>query len=191
MSPKRSRLLVPLLALAAGAGLAAAPDNSTPEGTEGRKMKIQITSTAFKDGEPIPAKHSCSGADVSPPLSIASVPKEAKSLILIVDDPDAPSGNWTHWVLYGISPQTVAIPEGSSAKATPPVAAQIGKNSWGKTEWGGPCPPPGGKHRYYFRLYAVDTNLSLPRGTSKPDLMRAIEGHVLAQGELMGTFQRK
>jgi len=191
MSPMRSRLLVPVLALAAGAGLAAAPADAKPEEKEGRKMKLQITSAAFKQGEPIPAKHSCSGADVSPPLGIANIPKESKGLVLIVDDPDAPSGTWTHWVLYGIPPQTAAIPEGTPAKGTPPVIAQLGKNSWGKTEWGGPCPPPGGKHRYYFRVYAVDTELSLPRGTSKPDLMRAIEGHVLAQGELMGTFQRK
>ena len=191
MSPIRSRLLVPVLALAAGAGLAAAPADPKPEGKEGRRMKLQVTSTAFKHGEEIPGKYSCSGADVSPPLSIANVPKEAKSLVLVLDDPDAPSGTWIHWVLYGIAPTTVAIPEGSSAKGTSPVAAQLGKNSWGKTEWGGPCPPPGGKHHYYFRVYAVDTGLSLPRGVSKPDIMRAIDGHILAQGELMGTFQRK
>jgi Raf kinase inhibitor-like YbhB/YbcL family protein len=191
MSPMRCRVLVPVLALATGAGLAAAPADPKPEGKEGRRLKLQVTSTAFKQGEPIPAKHSCSGADVSPPLSIAGVPKETKSLILVVDDPDAPSGSWIHWILFGIPPQTVAIPEGTSAKGTSPVTAKLGKNSWGKTEWGGPCPPPGGKHRYFFRVYAIDADLSVPRGASKPDLMRAIEGHILAQGELMGTFQRK
>jgi len=191
MSSIRSRLLVPVLALATGAGLAATPAEPNAAAKEGRKMKIQLTSPAFKQGEPIPGKHSCSGADVSPPLAIASVPKEAKSLVLILDDPDAPSGSWIHWILYGIPPQTTAIPEGTSAKGTSPVTAQLGKNSWGRTEWGGPCPPPGGKHRYFFRLYALDTELSLPRGTPKPDVMRAIEGHILAQGELMGTFQRK
>ena len=191
MSPIPSRLLVPILALATGAGLAATPTDPKPQGKEGRRMKIQITSTAFKHGEPIPGKYSCSGADVSPPLAIQNVPKEAKSLVLILDDPDAPSGSWIHWILYGIPAQTTVIPEGTAAKATAPVTALLGKNSWGKTEWGGPCPPPGGKHRYYFRLYAVDAELSLPRGASKPDLMRAIDGHILAQGELMGTFLRK
>jgi len=154
-------------------------------------MKLQLTSTAFKHGEPIPPKHTCSGADVSPPLSIRSVPKEARSLVLILDDPDAPSGNWIHWIVYGIPAQTTEISEGTAAKSTPPVTGQLGKNSWGRSEWGGPCPPPGAKHRYFFRVYALDTDLSLPRGAAKPDLMRAIEGHILAQGELMGTFQRK
>lgn len=191
MSPIRSRLLVLVLALATGAGFAATAADPKPKGKEGHRMKLQITSTAFKNGEPIPGKHSCSGADVSPPLTIQNIPKEAKSLVLILDDPDAPSGSWIHWILYGIPPQTTEIPEGTAAKSTSPVTGQLGKNSWGKSEWGGPCPPPGSKHRYFFRLYALDTALSLPRGAAKPDLMRAIEGHILAQGELMGTFLRK
>lgn len=190
MRPKMLRSAVPLLALAAGLAVAAPPQTQKATGKEGKKMKFEITSSAFKRGEPIPMKYSCEGADISPPLTFANVPPSAKSLALIMDDPDAPSGTWVHWVLYGLAPTLKEIPEGTAAKGTAPVPGHLGKNSWGRAEWGGPC-PPGGKHRYVFTLYALDAELSLPRGATKPDLLRAMEGHIISQADLTGTYQRK
>jgi len=149
---------------------------------EGAKMKI--TSSAFQEGGNIPSKFSCDGADTSPPLQIADVPSEAKSLVLIVEDPDAPSGLFTHWAVWNVSPQTSTIGEGSTPKGVQ------GTNDFGKSGYGGPC-PPSGTHRYYFKIFALDLELDLPFGANRGQLDAAMKGHVIAQGELMGRYSRK
>lgn len=156
---------------------------------------LTVQSSAFRQGEQVPVKYSGDGEDKSPPLSWSGVPAEAKELALIMDDPDAPTPQpWVHWVLYKIPPGTTSLPEGIGT-ATERLAslggALQGKNSWNKYGYGGPLPPKGhGRHRYYFKLYALDRDLSLPPGTTKERLLAAMQGHILAQGELMGTFQR-
>jgi len=146
--------------------------------------KMKITSSAFQQGGNIPSKFSCDGANTSPPLEIGDVPSGAKSLVLIVDDPDAPSGLFTHWVVWNISPQTSTIAEGSTPKGVQ------GTNDFGKSGYGGPC-PPSGTHRYYFKIFALDRELDLPFGAKRGQLDTAIKGHVIAQGELMGRYSRK
>ena len=146
--------------------------------------KMKITSSAFQEGGNIPSKFTCDGADSSPPLQIAEIPSGAKSLVLVVEDPDAPSGLFTHWIVWNISPQTNAIAEGSATKGVQ------GTNDFGKSGYGGPC-PPSGTHRYYFRIFALDRELSLPSGTKRNQLDAAIKGHVVARGELMGRYSRK
>ncbi len=144
-----------------------------------------ITSTAFEPGAPIPARYSCDGDDISPPLAWADVPPDTQSFALIFDDPDAPGGTWNHWLLFNLPADTRALPENT----TLPTGTRIGKNSWGRTDYGGPCPPHG-THRYFFKLYALDTTLSLADGASKSEIEAAMNGHILAQAELMGTFTR-
>jgi len=146
--------------------------------------KMKITSSAFQQGGNIPSKFTCDGANTSPPLQISDMPSEAKSLVLIVDDPDAPSGLFTHWAVWNISPQTSAIAEGST-----PKGAQ-GTNDFGKSGYGGPC-PPSGTHRYYFKIFALDRELDLPSGAKRSELNTAMKGHVIGQGELMGRYSRK
>src|SRR5213594_502754 len=146
--------------------------------------KMKITSSAFQERANIPSKFTCDGGDTSPPLQIADVPSGAKSLALIVDDPDAPSGLFTHWTVWNISPQTSAIGEGST-----PQGVQ-GTNDFGKSGYGGPC-PPSGTHRYYFKIFALDRELDLPFGTKRGQLDAAMRAHVVAQGELMGRYSRK
>ena len=144
-----------------------------------------IESAAFKNGREIPSKYTCDGEAINPPLSIKDVPRGAKSLALIVDDPDAPAGTWDHWVLWNIPPEVKEIAEGST-----PMGAVVGKNSWPANAYGAPC-PPSGSHRYYFRLYALNSLLDLPPDSNSKDLRNAMEGHVLAEAELIGTYQRK
>jgi len=146
--------------------------------------KMKITSSAFQQGGNIPSKFTCDGANTSPPLQISDMPSEAKSLVLIVDDPDAPSGLFTHWAVWNISPQTSAIAEGST-----PKGAQ-GTNDFGKSGYGGPC-PPSGTHRYYFKIFALDREVVLPSGAKRSELNTAMKGHVIGQGELMGRYSRK
>jgi Raf kinase inhibitor-like YbhB/YbcL family protein len=160
------------IALAAMASLAAG----------GAKMKI--TSSAFQDGANIPPKFTCDGADTSPPLQIADIPSEAKSVALIIDDPDAPGGLFTHWLVWNIPPQTSAVGEGSAPKGVQ------GTNDFGKSGYGGPC-PPSGTHRYYFKIFALDCELDLLFGAKRGQLDAAMKGHVVAQGELMGRYSRK
>ena len=146
--------------------------------------KMKVTSSAFQQGANIPSKFSCDGPNTSPPLQISDVPTEAKSLVLIVDDPDAPSGLFTHWVVWNISPQATTIAEGSTPKGVQ------GTNDFGKSGYGGPC-PPSGTHRYYFKVFALDRELDLPVGAKRSQLDSAMKGHVIAQGELMGRYSRK
>ncbi|MCS7337824.1 MAG: YbhB/YbcL family Raf kinase inhibitor-like protein [Verrucomicrobiae bacterium] len=159
--------------------------------TESQAMKIQVTSPAFQDGKPIPSKYTCDGEDVSPPLNWTNVPPEAKSLVLISDDPDAPVGTWVHWVLYDLPPTTAGLSEGVPKSSELPNGAKQGINDFRRIGYGGPCPPPGKPHRYYFKLYALDTMLGLKPGATKAEVEKAMKGHILAQGQLMGTYQRK
>jgi len=146
--------------------------------------KMKIISSAFQQGGNIPSKSSCDGANTNPSLQISDVPPEAKGLVLIVDDPDAPSGLFTHWAVWNISPQTSTIPEGSTPKGVQ------GTNDFGKSGYGGPC-PPSGTHRYYFKIFALDRELDLRSGAKRSQLDAAMKGHVIAQGELMGRYSRK
>lgn len=160
------------------------------------KMTIQITSSAFVQGHPIPKKYTGEGVDVSPPLSWSAIPEGTKELALICDDPDAPQAEpWVHWVIYKIPAEAKGLPEGVPRKSRlkePPGAVQ-GKNSWPPSEaigYRGPYPPPGGVHHYYFKLYALDVLLNEEPGLDKKALMEKIQPHVLAEGVLMGTYQR-
>jgi len=147
--------------------------------------KLTVSSAAFAEGAAIGAKYTCDGADVSPPLAIGITPAGTRSLALIMDDPDAPVGTWVHWVAWNIPAQTKAIPENGL-----PADASQGRNGWNRNGYGGPC-PPSGTHRYFFKLYALDTTLTLPPSATKADLERAMQGHVLAAGQLMGTYKRR
>lgn len=147
--------------------------------------KMQITSSAFQQGANIPSKFTCDGSDANPPLHFDGAPTEAKSLALIVDDPDAPSGLFTHWVLWNIDPKTAGVPESSV-----PSNAVQGTNDFGKTGYGGPC-PPSGTHRYYFKIFALDRPLDLKPGAKRKDFDAAVHGHIVAQGELLGRYARK
>ncbi len=154
-------------------------------------MNIQITSTAFANGQPIPAKYTCEGQDVSPPLQWTNAPSNTKSFALIADDPDAPVRTWVHWVLYNLPATATELAENTPRLAELPGGAKQGLNSWPRLGYGGPCPPPSKPHRYFFKLYALDASLDLKPGATKKDLLKAMEGHVLAEGQLMGTYQRK
>lgn len=160
-------------------------------------MTIELTSTAFADGEPIPKKHTADGEDVSPPLSWSNLPEGTKELAVICDDPDAPSEQpWVHWVLYNIPPDVTSLPEGVAPAERPdqPQGARQGKNSFPEGQtigYRGPAPPSGhGPHHYHFRIYALDADLDLEPGLTKARFLKAIEGHILAQGELVGTYER-
>ena len=154
-------------------------------------MNIRITSTAFADGQPIPAKYTCDGNDVSPPLQWTNTPANTKSFALIADDPDAPMGTWVHWVAYNLSPSMGALPEGVEKSQFITGNAMQGLNDFHRLGYGGPCPPSGKPHRYFFKIYALDTVLNLTPGLTKRELLQATNGHVLAEGQLMGTYQRK
>lgn len=154
-------------------------------------MQIQLTSAAFTEGASIPERHTCDGPDRSPPLQWTRLPAGTRSLALIVDDPDAPMGTWVHWVLYGLAPETTALPENVDKTQYVLRGARQGLNDFKRLGYGGPCPPPGKPHRYFFKLYALDTDLDLKPGATKRDLLRAMEGHILGQGQLMGTYGRK
>ncbi len=150
---------------------------------------MNLTSTAFKDGAPIPKQYTCDGPNISPPLQWSGVPEESKSLALLVDDPDAPRGNWVHWILFNIPPQASALPENILKTRATPNGARQGINDFREIGYGGPC-PPGGKHRYFFKLFALDTELQLDPGSTRSDLERSMTRHVLAETQLMGTYQR-
>ena len=148
-------------------------------------MSFELTSSAFAPGERIPQTYTCDGQDISPPLRWSEPPAGTQSLALIMDDPDAPIGIWDHWLLFNLPAETRNLPE----QAVLPAGSLDGRNSWGRTGYGGPC-PPGGTHRYFFKLYALDVTLTLAAGAEKEQLLQAMEGHILAQAELMGTYSR-
>jgi Raf kinase inhibitor-like YbhB/YbcL family protein len=155
----------------------------------GQDMAIKVTSTAFSEGQMIPKQYTCDGEDISPPITWSGVPDGAKSIALICDDPDAPMGTWVHWVLFNVSPKTEGLAEGVSSSKTLENGGNHGTNDFRKFGYGGPC-PPGGTHRYYFKVYALDTLLDLDPGITKADLVKAMKGHILAEGQLMGRYKR-
>lgn len=154
------------------------------------EMALTVSSSAFQEGDKIPAKYTCEGQDVSPPLAWSEPPAGTRSLALIVDDPDAPGGVFTHWLLFNIPPDSRELPEAVPTQAELASGALQGKTDFGRTGYGGPCPPPGRPHRYQFTLHALDQPLDLEGGASKKQLLSAMEGHILAQGQLTGTYQR-
>ncbi len=152
-------------------------------------MEMELTSSAFQDGGMIPSRHTCDGQDVSPALEWPSVPEGTKSIALICDDPDAPGGTFVHWVLYNLPADMRELPEGTAADGTLPAGAHQGTNDFGEAGYNGPAPPRG-IHRYYFKLYALDTAVSLRPGARKAELLQAMKGHILAEGELLGKYKR-
>jgi Raf kinase inhibitor-like YbhB/YbcL family protein len=187
------RLWCLCFALTLGFSLTATWQTSSARTSEkgGSKMGIQLTGSAFLEGAPIPGKYTCDGQDISPPLKWKNVPQGTRSIALICDDPDAPVGTWVHWVLYGLPGSVTELPEGVPNTTNLPNGAKQGLNDFGRIGYGGPCPPGKSAHRYFFKLYALDTELSLPPKATKKDLLRAMEGHILAEGQLMGTYKRK
>jgi len=153
-------------------------------------MNLQLTSSAFSEGSPIPKRYTCDGEDLSPPLKWSGAPQNAKSLALICDDPDAPAGTWVHWVLYNVPATTTELPEGMPTSEVVLGGAQQGVNDFRRVGYGGPCPPRGSPHRYFFRLYALDITLNLKPRASKQGVVSAMQGHILAEGQLMGTYRR-
>ena len=147
--------------------------------------QMKLTSTAFEENGLIPKEYTCDGKDVNPPLTLGGVPPEAKSLALIVDDPDAPMGTWVHWVMWNIEPGLKSIGQNSV-----PAGAVQGLNDFRTNRYGGPC-PPSGTHRYFFKLYALDAMLKIGPKSTKADLEKAMAGHIVGQGQLMGTYKRR
>ena len=186
---------IPLRAAVVALTMAGAAFAAGPTATDGEApMSMTLTSAAFKPNTGIPARYTCDGADVSPPLSWSGVPQTAASLALIVDDPDAPDPaapkmTWVHWVLYNLPPQMDHLPEAAGDDDLPSSAGR-GINDWKRTGFGGPCPPIG-RHRYVFKLYALDTRLSNLATPTKAALEAAMDGHVVAEAHLIGTYQRQ
>jgi Raf kinase inhibitor-like YbhB/YbcL family protein len=144
---------------------------------------LLLRSPAFQNGQSIPSKYTCDGENISPPLAIENIPEKTVTLVLIMDDPDAPNSTWDHWVIFNIPKNTSRIGEGSTPQGTG------GKNTWGKTGYGGPCPPQG-VHRYFFRVYALNSSLRLDENATKNDVLEAMKGHILASSELLGTYTK-
>lgn len=180
-----------LLAAAWLGCFATAGCSQEPKSATGHVMKIQLTSAAFTAGQPIPVKYTADALDVSPPLAWTNPPPATKSLALIADDPDAPAGTWVHWMIYDLPPATKSLGEDQPRVAQFKDGAKQGLNDFKKTGYNGPAPPAGKAHRYYFKLYALDKLTSLPPNATKADLLKAMDGHVLGEGELMGTYQRQ
>jgi hypothetical protein len=188
----RSILVAGMIGYVAAGGCRGANTNNDPTG--GKAMTISVTSTAFEAGKPIPKKYSGEGQDLSPPLAWSNLPQGTKEIALICDDPDAPTSEpWVHWVLYKLPAETAGLPEGlpPNRTLTAPAGAAQGVNSFGKPGYGGPMPPKGhGMHHYRFRVYALDKPVTAPPGVDKKALLAEIRDHVLAQGELVGTYER-
>jgi len=146
---------------------------------------MKLTSSAFENEGIIPSKYTCEGENINPPLSISEIPENVKSLVLIMYDPDAPGGIWDHWIVVNISPNIKNIEENSV-----PSGSDQGTNSWGKNDYGGPC-PPSGKHRYFFKLYALDTTIDLAIGGEKDVIEKSMESHVIEKAELIGIYEKK
>jgi Raf kinase inhibitor-like YbhB/YbcL family protein len=183
---KRSVLI--LILLLVGVGLFSTPCNAYNKKPKGKNMKI--TSSAFKEGEMIPAQYTCDDKNISPQIEWGDVPQGTKSLALICDDPDAPAGVWVHWVVFNIPPDLKEIKENLPNDKKISNGMCQGTSDFRKTGYGGPC-PPGGTHRYFFKVYALDKILELEAGSTKAQLLKAMEGHILAEGNLMGKYRRK
>jgi len=162
--------------------------HAQPDIPGGNKM-MKITSSAFEEGSLIPRKYTCDGADISPPLQWSSVPDGAKVFAIICDDPDAPMGTWVHWVIYNLPATLNELSENVPKLGTLPNGARQGRNDFGRTGYGGPC-PPGGTHRYYIKFYALSEELKAEAGLTKSGLLNAMKGHILAEAQLMGKYKR-
>jgi Raf kinase inhibitor-like YbhB/YbcL family protein len=184
----KRQVFIPLMvcALLAGAWTAIAKVMSPPSATK----NMTLSSIALKDGGPISGDYTCDGKNISPPLSWTGVPENTQSLVLIVDDPDAPGGVWTHWILFNLPADTLNLAE-DFGKSPAAHTAKQGRNDFKQIGYSGPCPPAGTKHRYYFKIFALDTTLNLPPDTTRKDIDAAMAKHVLSAGQLMGTYQRK
>jgi Raf kinase inhibitor-like YbhB/YbcL family protein len=156
----------------------------------GQKMEISIMSSAFENAGQIPTKYTCDGENVSPPLSWKNLPSGTKSIAIINDDPDAPMGTWVHWVIYNIPANSSGLPENIKPLEKLPDGTMQGRNSWGKIGYGGPC-PPSGTHRYFFKIYALDKVLELKPGATKEELLKAMKGHIIGEGQFYGKYSRK
>ena len=182
-------VLSSLALLSCSTGPKALPPEPPAKPTPNQKSEITLVSAAFKEGQPIPRQYTCDGVNISPPLEWSGAPKTAKTIAIIADDPDAPAGTWVHWVLYNLPAENIGLVENVPATETLKAGGFQGKNDFGKIGYGGPC-PPSGTHRYFFKIYAVDTELPLKAGATKADLEKALEGHVVSKGQLMGTYSR-
>ena len=188
MDTLSKRLLLALLALtliACNSDQEEPAEQTAAQSAAAATTALSLTSPAFTEGSPIPQQYTCDGDNISPALEWQGIPAETASLALIMDDPDAPGRTWVHWVLYNIPPNTTALPKAVVAAdvATP------GQGSNSRTGYAGPC-PPSGTHRYFFKLYALDTTLDLAEGSDKEQLLTAMESHILAEAQLMGTYER-
>ena len=164
------------------------PKTATPA-AQTDKPDMKLISSAFKEGEPIPRQYTCDGVNVSPPLEWSGTPKTAKTIAIIADDPDAPSGTWVHWVFYNLPADNIGLVENLPPTENLKAGGFQGKTDFGKVGYGGPC-PPSGTHRYFFKVYAVDSELALKAGATKDELMKAMEGHIVGQAQLTGTYRR-
>ena len=162
--------------------------SNTTASSQDQKTAIKVTSTAFKEGEAIPRQYTCDGVNISPSLEWTPTPG-AKTVAIVCDDPDAPAGTWTHWLVYNLPGATMGLIENMPAQEKVGGSGMQGTNDFVKIGYGGPCPPRG-THRYFFKLYALDTELPLKPGATKDQLMKAMEGHVMAQGQLMGRYAK-
>jgi Raf kinase inhibitor-like YbhB/YbcL family protein len=178
-------------ALAALVTVLAVPHLAQSAGGPGAgNTAFAISSTSFAPGGEIPKKFTCDGADLSPELSWTGASDGIRSFALIADDPDAPVGTWTHWVLYALPPQTTELPEGVPKADELPTGGGQGRNDFGKIGYNGPCPPPGKPHRYFFKLYALDRMLNLKPGSGKKEVEQAMHGHIVGKAELVGQYRR-
>jgi Raf kinase inhibitor-like YbhB/YbcL family protein len=185
--------IVPVLSLLSAQSLARDPRISgAPVGhlQGARPVTFAISSPSFSNGGKIPTKFTSDGTDVSPELTWTAPPPGTQSFTVIADDPDAPLGTWTHWLLFNLPAHTATLPEGVTKVDDVPSGGRQGRNDFRKIGYGGPCPPPGKPHRYFFKLYALDKMLNLKPGASKQDVEQAMQGHILAKAELMGAYQR-
>lgn len=188
------RLILILLAslflgLTAACARLPGPDAPAPSSAE-VTMPLTLTSPAFAPGGRIPARYTCDGRDESPPLAWTDVPTGTRTLALIMDDPDAPVGTWVHWVIFNIPASTTGLPAAIPPQPRLKDGSVQGVNSWRRVGFGGPCPPRG-QHRYFFKLYALDASLSLDASATKADALKAMDGHIQAQTELMGVYRRR
>ena len=190
--PARIGRAVVILLFVAACGNASSSSTSvaTTRVVEEQGVSFRVTSSSFRDGDAIPVRYTCDGENVSPPLSWDMVPEGSGALVLVMDDPDAPRGTFTHWVLYDIPPGTRELPEAIPPRDALDDGARHGRNDFGKLGYGGPCPPPGAPHHYRFTLYAVDAPLGLAPGVTKQEVTNALDGHTIGSARLVGTYGR-
>ena len=165
------------------------PANMSAQPAQQQQAQMKVESAAIKEGQPIPRQYTCDGINISPPLEWSGVPKSAKTIAIVADDPDAPAGTWVHWVLYNLPAENIGLVENVPATDNLKAGGFQGKNDFGKPGYGGPC-PPSGTHRYFFRVYALDTLLDVSAGSDKRTVEKAMKDHILGSGELIGMYKK-